>query len=231
MAIALQEGVAVAGPLFNIEFKGLAEAQAQMAHLQDLLEFNLRKAVARTVLWAAGQIAEDTPVDTGLLRASIGGQLLDTSVGGKRAAEGRTQSLTAVNGLTGVIGTAVKYAVYQEFGWTATGPKKLTPKQLRFLFATGILKRGPGGRVIPGGRTVTQTYYKPNMRQAGRKIVRQYRITGTDVAIQRRAGIKTHVKGRGFFRKNVPAIRQYFYASCQEAISLALQGREMKVSY
>jgi hypothetical protein len=195
-----------------------------------LLDRNLRVAVTRTVLWGAGQIAEDCPVDTGLLRASIGGMVVDTSAGGKGAGAGRSQSLTAIEGLTGVIGTAVRYAIYQEFGFTATGPKKLTPKQLRFLFAVGILKRGPGKTVIRGMRSATQTWYKGNMRVAHRKVTREYKVAGVNDAINRRAGIQTHVKGRGFFRRNIPAIRQFFYAACEEAISLALQGKEMQVS-
>lgn len=217
------------GALFDIEFQGLEQARAWIPWVQTLISTNLRAAVARTVLWGAGEIAEDTPVDTGILRASIGGQVVDTAPGGK-GAEGRRQSLTRIDGLMGVIGTAVKYAIYQEFGFTATGPKKLTPKQLRFLFAAGILRSGPGGRVIRGPRAVTQTWYKGNMRASDRKIVREYKITGVQDAINRRAGIRTHVKGKGFFRRNIPAIRAYFYAACQEAISLALQGKEMQVS-
>lgn len=218
------------GTLFDITFKGADQLLKQVDKTQVLLLRNLRVAVTRTVLWGAGEIAEDCPVDTGLLRASIGGDVVDTSTGGAQASAGRRQSLTRIDGLTGVIGTAVKYAIYQEFGFTASGSKKLTPKQLRFLFAVGILKRGPGGRVIPGNRTTRVTYYRSS-RGADRKVVRAYRTTGANAAINRRAGIKTKVKGRGFFRRNVPAIRAYFYAACDEALRLALQGQEMRVSY
>lgn len=218
------------GSLFDIQFDGIKQLQGRLTQIQTLLDRNLRVAVTRTVLWGAGEIAEDTPVDKGLLRASIGGMVLDTSVGGKAAGEGRRQSLTAINGLEGIIGTAVRYAIYQEFGFTATGPKKLTPKQLRFLFAVGILKRAPGGRVVRGMRSVTQTWYKGNMRASERKVVRQYKVAGVNDSINQRAGIKTHVKGKGFFRRNIPAIRQFFFAACEEAIAIAMQGKEMKVS-
>lgn len=214
------------GALFEIEFNGFKELQGRIIGLQDLLNHNLRAAVAETVLFGITRIALDTPVNTGLLKASIGGQILDTGIG-PGAGEGRRKSLTRISGLTGVIGTIVEYAVYQEFGFTATGPKHLTPKQLRFLFATGILKRGPGGRAVPGARDVTQTYYKRDLRDPMRKVVRTYRTAGANVAINRRAGIRTHVKGRGFFRRNVPDIRQYFYEACQRAVTLALQGKEM----
>jgi len=144
--------------LFDIRFEGLRQVQEQLERVQDLLEYNLRQAVARTVLWGAGKIAEDTPVDTGRLRASIGGDVIDTSAGGdpKAVAEGRRESLTAIQDLLGVIGTNVRYAIYQEFGWQPRGPRKLTRKQLRYLFAVGILrtvKTAGGRRVVPGDRT------------------------------------------------------------------------------
>lgn len=237
------------GALFNIEFQGIRETQDRLTALPGLLEFNLRIAVARTVLWGAGKIAEDCPIDTGLLRASIGGMVVNTATGGKAAAQGRTQSLTTIDGLLGVIGTAVHYAIHQEFGFTATGPKKLTAKQLRFLFAVGVLRRGPGGRVIPGNHPRRLPSPRPARTKTGRRRRRIPLQThaplpgsgpqpkgavpttfGVDVAINRRAGIKTHVKGRGFFRRNIPAIRSYFFAACEEAVSLAMQGKEMVVS-
>lgn len=224
-------------PLFDIQFDGLKQLQAHFGYVHVLIEKNLRVAVQKTVLWGAGEIARETPVDTGLLRASIGGMVIDTSAGGQGAAQGRRQSLTQIDGLTGVIGTAVKYAIHQEFGFTATGPKKLTRKQLRFLFATGILRsqKSSGGKAIVRPGTVTVLKWGKFRKGKGGlkvgKIVGSETHMGIHKSINRRAGIRSHVKGRGFFRRNIPAIRQYFFAQCEQAIGLALLGKEMQVTY
>ena len=139
--------------LFEIKFKGVDELLKVAERRHKLLDANVRAAVARTVLWGAGRIAEECPVDTGRLRASILGYLIEKyglSVEGDSTAisEGQGQSLTAIEGYEGRIGTNVEYALLVDYCISGRKKAKLTPKQLRYLFYKGILKRGQGKEVI-----------------------------------------------------------------------------------
>lgn len=139
--------------LFNITFKGVDELLKVAERRHKLLDANVRAAVARTVLWGAARIAEECPVDTGRLRASILGYLIEKyglSVEGDPAAisEGQEQSLTRIEGYEGRIGTNVEYALLVDYNISGKKKAKLTPKQLRYLFYKGILKRGQGREVI-----------------------------------------------------------------------------------
>lgn len=214
-------------PLWEITFPDIDRLIAEAQETQTLMRKNVENAVAATVFWGAAEIAKDTPVDTGRLRASIGGDVIPTGgVGGDMTAQaqGVQESLTNINGFKGVIGTNVHYAKYQEFGFTATGPKHLTPKQLRYLFAVGILRRGPGGRVIPGNRPTKQVFYPYGVR-GGPKITKKYTTAGVNVAINRRSGYRYHVKGKGFFRRNLLPIRRFFYGRMDAGIKASLKGR------
>lgn len=139
--------------LFTITFKGVDELLRVAERQKQLLDANVRAAVARTVLWGAARIAEECPVDTGRLRASILGYLVQKyglSVEGDSTAiaEGQEQSLTRVEGYEGRIGTNVAYAALVDYGLSGEKRKPLTRKQLRYLFYKGILKRGQGKEVI-----------------------------------------------------------------------------------
>ena len=139
--------------LFEITFKGVDELLKVAERRHKLLDANVRQAVARTVLWGAARIAEECPVDTGRLRASILGYLAEKyglSVEGDSTAiaEGQGQSLTQAEGYEGRIGTNVEYALLVDYNISGGKRKPLTPKQLRYLFYKGILKRGQGKEVI-----------------------------------------------------------------------------------
>lgn len=186
--------------IFEIRATGFQEALQRLRAVPQLVRVNAEAAVAATVMQGARWIMEDTPVDTGRLRASIGGNLVPSTEGRGGAAEGRGQSATELRGLTGVIGTNVEYAVHVEYGHVARGPRQLTARQRAYLFAVGILVRGPGGRVLLGDI---------NRR------------------INRRAGITFRVKGKGMFRKNIPRIREYFLGRMNRAVAAAAAGQTL----
>lgn len=187
--------------LFEITFKGVDELLKVAERKAKLLDANVRVAVARTVLWGAKQIAEDCPVDTGRLRASILGYLVQkygVAVEGKdpqAVTEGLQQSVTEANGYEGRIGTGVKYAAAVDYGYQASEDRKpLTTKQLRYLFAKGILERGPNNTVI--------YKYFPKRQ-----------------------------KSRGYFRNNIPLIDNYFQIQMREAIKFTERDQLMTVTF
>ena len=198
--------------LFEITFEGTEELLKIAERRAKLLDANVRAAVGRTVLWGAARIAEDCPVDTGRLRASILGYLVQKyglSVNGdpKAVAEGQSQSLTQFEGYVGRIGTNVEYATHVEYGHKVTGPKALTPKQRRYLFAVGILKGVNGG---VNGRVVISNIHR---------------------RINKRAGIVSRVKGKGFFRRNLVLIDRYFQDQMREAIRYTEQDQAMPITF
>jgi len=214
--------------LFNITFKGVDELIKVAERKAQLLDANVRNAVARTVLWGAGRIAEECPTDTGRLRASILGYLVHKyglRVEGDpvAVADGISQSVTQINGYEGRIGTNVAYASHQEYGFNATGPKKLTDKQRRYLFAVGILQ-SKDGRVVPGTVTVL-------VRKSGKITGGKTYIGGINKVINRRAGSVSHVKGKGFFRRNLVLIDQYFQEQMEEAIKATEEDRLIPVTF
>ncbi len=196
--------------LFDITFKGVDEFQAAIEKRIQLVDANVKVAVIRTVLKGARMIAEDCPVDTGRLRSSILGYLAqkyNVSLKGdpQAIAAGLSESATEVSGYRGKIGTNVNYAAHVEYGHRATGPKKLTDKQRRYLFAAGILK-SVNGRVV---------------------------VSNVNSRINRRAGLVSRVKGkgRGFFRRNLVLIDQLFQQQMQEALKAAEEGRLLPITY
>lgn len=157
----------MSGNMFDIHFRGVEDLLRVAESRQLLLDANVRAAVARTVLWGASKIAEDCPVDTGRLRSSILGYLAQqhgVSLQGsdpQAITQGLGESVTEAAGYRGRIGTNVFYAALVDLG--ISGPKnrpKLTTKQLRYLFARGILQRGPG-------KTVIYTYRRRGTRGRG----------------------------------------------------------------
>ena len=109
------------GNFFEIDFRGHEEAMRLIETQTVLLSKNIETAIARTVLFGIARIANDCPVDTGRLRASITGSLarragVDLDGDPQAIAEGRSQSTTMFNKYQGRIGTSIEYALYQEYG-------------------------------------------------------------------------------------------------------------------
>jgi len=139
--------------IFEITFHGIEEVKRLAEERARHMRINAESAIANTVLLGVARIANDCPVDTGRARASLTGELADDAGvdlrGDPRAiAEGKSQSLTGFRGLKGRIGSNVEYILYLEYKGERSGPKKLTEKQLRYLFATGILQNDGRGGVI-----------------------------------------------------------------------------------
>lgn len=168
--------------LFEINFKGIEELQRLAEKQAELLRQNAESAVANTVLLGVARIANDCPVDTGRLQASVVGDLADVAgfaVLGEpqTVAEGKSQSVTGLNGLEGKIGTNVEYALYQEYGFSTRQSKN--PKTV-------------------------------NKR------------------INKRAGIRFRVRGKGFFRKNIPILKRHFNREMDKAIKATYEGRLLR---
>ncbi len=198
----------------EIKFKGTDELIKLAEERCMLLKKNVETAVGRTVLLGVARIASDCPVDTGRLRASISGDFadlagIDLSGDSQEIAEGRQQSTTGFSGMEGRIGTNVEYALYIEYGHKVTGPEKLTPKQLRYLFATGKLKvvKTSGGKsfLVPGTKA------------------------GQHNRINRRAGISGRVKGKGMFRKNIPVLQRNLDQEMNKAIQATSEDKLLRV--
>jgi hypothetical protein len=185
------------GKLYEISFSGTDELLKLAREDALLLKKNVGQAITKTTLLGIARIANDCPVDTGRLQASIAGDLaaeagVDLKSGKIR--EGKANSTTAlnINNLEGRIGTNVEYALYIEYrGSQGTVKKKkpLTDKQRRYLFAVGILKRAKDGTI------------KLKKRQ------------------------KSVHGGPGFFRKNIPIIERYFHQQVEAAIKATAEGR------
>lgn len=151
---------------------------------QCLLHDNLQEAVSKATLFAVTVIAKDTPVDTGRLRASVGGELsahlgFDLGRSAQAIIDGKKQSLTEIKDLEGRIGTNVEYAPYILLNKKRASNHKLTAAQLRFLFATGVLKS-------ENGKVVYMSKKKARRRGALSRnlpLIRKYHRTVIDQAI------------------------------------------------
>ena len=204
----------MANKLFDIKFEGIDEL-IELAETQaKLLKENTTAAVVDTTLFGINKIANDCPTDTGRLRASLTGEFGNEAevdlIRGK-IGDGKALSTTKIDmrNMEGTIGTNVEYALPVEYGHAATGPKKLTAKQLRYLFAVGILKADKNGNVVP-------SIHARINRRAGMK----YGVSITDRGRYR-------VKGKGFFRKNVPLINTHFNRKMNEAVQATSDGRSL----
>lgn len=93
---------------FHIEFEGLEELRRDLEKAGGNLDDVLRQAMLESLQVVGSQAKINAPVDTGRLRSSIGAK---TSLG-----------VHEVKGLgadiVGRVGSRVKYAPYQEIGWT-----------------------------------------------------------------------------------------------------------------
>jgi len=185
--------------LFDIKFDGIEELEKLAKTQAELLSKNVETAIARTTHLGISRIANDCPVDTGLLRASIAGEYADAAgvelKHGKKT-EGKALSATKIDlrNLEGRIGTNVEYALYVEYkgeGGYKKVKRKLSNKQRRYLFYKGILKRDDNGKVIYN--------YKKKKKQ-----------------------------GKGFFRKNIPVIRAQFKWEMNKAIEATKEGRLLR---
>lgn len=139
--------------LYEINFKGIDELIKLAREREELLRKNAETAVANTVLFAIVRVANDCPVNTGRARASFAGDLADLAgvnlEGDPRAIQdGKSQSVTGFSGLIGRIGSNVEYILYIEYRGEISQPRKLTPKQLAYLFANGILESDGDGNII-----------------------------------------------------------------------------------
>jgi hypothetical protein len=86
---------------FSIKFTGLKEAKSFFAKSPIIFEQEIGVAIGRSLAMFGTEIKKRTPVDTGLLRSSIGSESFGYQY---------------VRGLTGGIGTNIKYAVYVNDG-------------------------------------------------------------------------------------------------------------------
>lgn len=139
--------------IFDVSFEGIEEIKRLAKERVDLLSKNVETAVADTVLLGVTRIANDCPVDTGRARASIAGNLADQvpiPINGdpEEIAKGKAESLTGIFGKKGQIGSNVEYLIYLEYFKMRAYQRKLSGKQIRYLFATGILESDGQGGVI-----------------------------------------------------------------------------------
>lgn len=84
--------------MIRIRFTGLNELKGRFDHAPAFLEAAVGKALANSIAMVETESKRLTPVDTGLLRSSIGGE----------------QGYSYIRGLTAGVGTNVKYAIYVE---------------------------------------------------------------------------------------------------------------------
>ena len=204
----------MAQKIFDIKFTGVDELIKLAEQRAKLLKANATAAVVDTTLFGINKIANDCSVDTGRLRASLTGEFgteADVDLKRGKIAEGKALSATKIDmrNMEGKIGTNVEYALPVEYGHAATGPKKLTPKQLRYLFAMGILKTDKKGNVMPSIHA-----------RINRRSDMKYGVQIKDRARYR-------VKGKGFFRKNIPLINTHFNRKMNEAVEATKEGRSL----
>lgn len=202
--------------LLEVSFKGVDELLKLAETAAELLRQNVESAIAETTLYGVGMIANDMPVDTGRARASIAGDLGDDAgvdlPGDPQAiADGKSQSVTGFDGLEGRIGSNVEYILPLEYGHATRLPRKLTAKQLRYLFANGILKADSQGNVVAGDVN-DRINRRAEMKEG--------------VSVRDRG--RYRVKGKGFFRKNIPLISHKLQTSMERAIAATMEGRSLR---
>jgi len=152
--------------IFEISFKGTEELIDLVEKRSRLLAQNLETAVADTVLYGVTLIANDCPVDTGRLMASIAGDvadLVDIVLRGDPQAiqEGKSESTTDIDGLWGRIGTNVEYALYQEYG---VGGREVgeNPRSGAKIYAGGFKGKGFFRKNLP----LIDRHFKNRMQEA-----------------------------------------------------------------
>jgi len=86
--------------MISISITGLDKLHENFGQGQKFLEQELNRALGRSIAMAGTESQRRTPVDTGLLKSSIGGE----------------SGYSFVRGLTAGIGTNVKYAIFVHEG-------------------------------------------------------------------------------------------------------------------
>lgn len=151
--------------LVDISFTPPSAIAKKALRTQLLIRQNLEVAVKWTIFYGVGIIQEDTPVDTGLLRASIAGEFGDAA--GPGAAAGAAKSLTRLDlgNLAGVIGTAVEYAPMVEFGWRVA-VKAITGRKYYKRDAEGKVRRVEGAAMFRKNAPLIRDFFREKCRQA-----------------------------------------------------------------
>jgi hypothetical protein len=100
--------------MISVTFKGLTELREAFRDAPDALEREIGEALGRSIAMVETESKRRTPVRTGYLRSSIGGQ----------------EGFSFVRGLTAGVGTNVKYAIYVHEGHArhAVGERKFMEK-------------------------------------------------------------------------------------------------------
>lgn len=98
----------------GITVTGLKELNARFNEAPDIIEHEVAQALADSIAMVETESKRRTPVKTGLLRSSIGGE----------------EGFSFVRGLTAGVGTNVKYAihVHEGHGKHVTGERKFMEK-------------------------------------------------------------------------------------------------------
>lgn len=86
--------------MISLRLTGLDNLQKNFSRSPELVELVVGQALANSIAMIETEAKRLTPVDTGLLRSSIGG----------------AQGFSYVKGLTAGVGTNVKYAIFVELG-------------------------------------------------------------------------------------------------------------------
>lgn len=86
--------------MISLKITGLTDLRGRFNKAPDFIEKVIGKALKNSIAMVETEAKRLTPVDTGLLRSSIGG----------------TQGYSYIKGLTAGVGTNVKYAVYVNEG-------------------------------------------------------------------------------------------------------------------
>lgn len=104
----------------SIKITGLEDLKKWFDKAPDMLFNVIGKALSNSIAMVETESKRRTPVDTGLLQSSIGGQ-------------GGTQGYSFVRGLTAGVGTNVNYAIYvhEGRGRHKVGERKFMEKGLQ----------------------------------------------------------------------------------------------------
>ncbi|MDF1498521.1 MAG: HK97 gp10 family phage protein [Patescibacteria group bacterium] len=102
--------------MITLEIKGLNKMQSRFDKAPSVLKNGIKKAIGRSLEMVETESKRRTPVDTGLLRSSIGG----------------VQGFKSIGERSGKIGTNVKYAlaVHEGSGRHRVGENKFMEKGL-----------------------------------------------------------------------------------------------------
>lgn len=84
--------------MLSVKITGLDELEKNFSRHREIVETAVQKALKKSIAMAETEAKKRTPVDTGLLQGSIGGE----------------QGYSYVRGLTAGVGTNVKYALFVE---------------------------------------------------------------------------------------------------------------------